>query len=157
MKTQVKTILKVSETEAKYEAGNSDKSVLLWVVNSDGTILLHSPKEKDSSHLPQKICELTLEANNLKDLLFKFEKETGILISDHNIHKIKNSSKTYDVYFLNINLDKMHKELVEEHYNGKFIDYREIMNFLKGTKITNSCKESLLNLISTLYEKYNFL
>lgn len=157
MKTQVKTILKVSEKEAKYEAGNSDKNVLLWVVNSDGAILLRNPKREQSANSPQKICELTLEADHLKDLLFKIEKETGILTSDHNIHKIKNASKTYDVYFLNINLDKHHKEVVENHYNGKFIDYREIMNSLRGVKITSTCKESLLNLISTLYEKYNFL
>lgn len=156
MKTKVvvKTTYQVSEPQTAYKAGSDCSNVLLWVVNSDGSILLKNSK-RDSTDA-RKICELTLEAESLQEIIFKIEKETGILTHKTNVHKV-NSTANFEVYFLTVNLDKVHKEVVEDHFHGKFVDYRDVITSLKGTKITDTCKECVLNLISTLYEKYNFL
>ena len=61
------------------------------------------------------------------------------------------------MYMLCVNLDKEHKEFIQEQSNGKFVDYREVMNYLARFELTPNCKDKLLGLISVLYDKYSFL
>lgn len=159
-KIQISSTLKVKEESVEYKAGSCNSDILLWVVNSDGSILIKKPHRHKNKC---EICELTIDANSIGECMMKLEKEAGILCEKSKVHKVYSHSysprlnKQFDVYFLTINLDSEHKEVVEDRFGGKFIDYRELMTHLGESKISSECKEALLNLISVLYDKYSYL
>lgn len=151
-KVQTQTI--VRENETKYTAVKS-KEVQLWIVNTDGGVLIKNQSGDISS-----ICNLTISGISKEDIYKKVGSEVGILCSAEYLKPCFNTiinDCEVDAYLIAINLGAEHKELIESKFNGTFIDYRELMSALSKRNICNSCKESLLNLISTLYDKYNFI
>ncbi len=157
---QINSITKLKEPEVKYKSSGCDVNILLWVVNMDGTILVKKPTKSQGSS--NEVCDLTVNGETLKHALLNLEYSTGILCEQSNTSEVYSSntndgSNNYKVFFLTLDLDEIHKDIIEDKFKGKFIDYREILTNLNKESLTTECKEALLNLISVLYEKYSFL
>jgi hypothetical protein len=162
MKTKAQTItkLEISDKQEVYPKKSPlDYKVLLWIVNSDGSILL---KRQSPSVEISELCSMTINTNALEEALFKLENDAGILCHSENVRKIYEYSSMesdilFDVFFLTVNLDEEQMEIVEDRFNGKFIYFRDIMNNLSTNSISNECKEALINLLDVLSEKYKYL
>jgi len=160
MKTNQKINTIVRENTKNYQPIQMKRKVMIWILTMDGGLLIKTPKKSRKSI---RITNLTIHNGNLNDTIYKVEKETGILCNRDLFKKVfssnsvKNKNFIYDMYILCVNLDKEHKEFIEEHSNGKFVDYREIMTYLAKYNLTENCKDKLLSLIDALYEKYSFL
>jgi len=149
----------VRETTSEYSPEDGNKKVLVWILTTDGEMLIKTPK-KQKGHI--RITGLTIHNGTLNGTIHKVEKETGILCNSELFRKALSSKSTvndhitYDMYLLCVNLDKDCKEFIEDQSKGKFVDYREVMNYLSSYELSGNCKDKLLSLISTLYERYSF-
>lgn len=150
----------VRETTRNYLPENQKKKVLAWILTTDGQMLIKTP-QKRNRHI--RITNLTIHNGTLNGTIHKVEKESGILCNSDLFKKVFTSKSTvntnleYEMYLLCVNLDKEHKEFIEDQSRGKFVDYREIMNYLSSYELTSNCKDKLLSLISSLYDRYSFI
>ena len=158
MKTNFKFASVVKEKTIDYKSENSKNSICqIWVINADGGVLI-----RNSNNLnPETEAEsLTIQSDCSEESFKMVESLTGILCSKDYLREAYSyvrNGKRISGYILATHLDESQKEVVEDRSEGVFIEYRELMSKLVGRNLSESCKESVLYLISTLYDKYNYL
>ncbi len=158
MKITYRTASVVKDRSIDYKSLNKQENIChIWIINADGGVLIK--KTKRSKEILDT-ASVTIQSD-CSDTTFKMiESATGILCSKdymREAYEFERNGKRICGYILATHFDEQHKELVEEKSNGKFIDYRELMSKLATRKLSDDCKESLLYLISVLYDKYSYL
>lgn len=159
MNTKQKINTLVNDKISDYKNESIKSKILIWILTMDGEILIKNPDIESNSI---RVTSLTMHSSSIKGAIKRVEKETGILCNSELFKKlltsksISNEEISYEMYTLCINLDKEHKDLIEEIAKAKFIDYRDLMTYLADYDLTLNCKDKLLTLISSLYENYTF-
>ena len=134
----------------------------VWLVTYDGHILLSNDIYSHNRLL--NFGDITLEADNINQLMTQIEQKWGILVTENDMrleyfeaYKENNQNKHTDVYFLELDLTKEEKGIVADRYNGEFYDIKKfpmIINIKlnKSYQRTNSHYDMLF---SVLLHKYN--
>lgn len=159
MKITYKTASVVKEATVDYKSKKNSKSNIcqIWIINSDGEVLIKKTKRSDKII---SASALTIQADCSDDMFRLVESVTGILCSKdymREAYEFERNDKRICGYILATNLDETHKEVIEDRAAGRFIDYRELMSKLSNRRLSDDCKESILYLISVLYDKYTYL
>ena len=111
----------------------TDKNKLnIWLVDKAGFVLV---KNFSSNNSIMSIDDLSIQASDTISLLKEVESQWRILCTENQIKKINsfsNAEMTISVYKLVSNFSSEEEELITENYNGKFIHYTELNDYLKN-------------------------
>lgn len=103
--------------------------------------------------------DLTISADSVKEAIKEVENIAGVLCDNDCLRRsfsyVENFSQ-YQNYIICTHIDHEHREFILERSKGAFVDFREIMSVMSHYQLTTDSKETLLSLISYLYEKFSF-
>jgi hypothetical protein len=126
----------------------------IWLVNTFGYVLIDKSAKFSN---PIHINNLTLESDNLDDLIKLVETSWGILCSKEDlklIYSIHSDSEITKGNLLMLNLSWDQKTLIENRCGGKFVNYRELEDKFGEHIEDDNLKESFYSLIAELDNVY---
>lgn len=132
---------------------SNKNNILLWVVNSDGSILIKN-KDVDNSLSVDKI---TITGFDIQDVISKLPNTNNLEISEEKLILVEKKAfgRKYNTYFLMTNFSYFEKKDIEKRYDGKFIHYISIVEALSKNRIIPKYKELFLTLITGITEILN--
>ena len=136
------------------KAKSKHGTIHVWLF-CNGNILI---KRIDQSAKKIDIEDLTLSTDTIDDILHEIEYEWSILCSFNDLQEIYNFEYSQDDsrvairgYILNVKLTEEQIALVQEKYNGYFINCDELDDRFKNLSKDWICKEAFYLLIDHLY------
>jgi hypothetical protein len=135
-----------------------DQRVQLWITTPQGEVLIRKFNQKAET-LETK--DLIIESTDVISAIRQVENTANILCSKENLlgaYSLESKAEhlTVNGYILNVKLDPFHKEIIEDNFKGKFIDYKELASMFSGFKVDMNFKEALYNLMSILDQRHTF-
>lgn len=132
---------------------SNDSICSIWLVNKNGDILIKNINNKELLD----ISDVTLKADSLYNLVRSIEDKWGIMILSENleeIHTFRNDLGYFTVYILKMTLNREAELLVEEKFNGIFVNFRDIDARFNYSRKTPEFLESFTALVAKLDEEF---
>jgi hypothetical protein len=137
-----------------FENNISTPNCAVWLGNTNGQVLVRniSPEQKTLG-----VDDLTVYTQNTDEVLFEIEDAWKVLCDKDNLQEIysfEDKDYTEIGLILELDFDKETQEQIEKIFDGRFIDYSGINNYVSPYNKEERDEESLNSLISFMKNRF---